>query len=229
MCGRYLLTHSAADIAAFFRTIPTPAEHASGGNISPMQSILVVTGGDEPRLTAMRWGIVPRWAVATRSGRPVINARSETLTEKPLFRNLLEAHRCVVPASGYYEWPKGRPPRSKPFEIAFAGGELMAMAALWTSSTVDEGPNMPACVIITTAPAAEIASFHDRMPALLSREGIDLWLSGDTPVPAATALLQAWPFDRLKAEDTARRTMASAGGRLNDRGEVPQLKLWEDL
>ena len=228
MCGRYLLTHSAADIAAFFRTIPTPAEYASGRNISPMQSILVVTGGDEPRLTAMRWGIMPYWANAPRSNRPVINARSETVTEKPLFRDLLQANRCVVPASGYYEWPKSRPRRSKPFEIAFADGEPMAMAALWTR-TAPNDVGGPACVIITSVPAQEIAEVHDRMPVLLTQTATEIWLNKATSVPEAVQLLQPWHYDRLQVIESGNHLTPQTSKRAIKGRVTQQLDLWEDL
>ncbi len=228
MCGRYLLTHSAADIAAFFRAIPAPAEYASGGNISPMQQIVVVTGGDEPRLTTMRWGMTPPWSGTRNSGRPIINARSETVTQKPMFRDLLPTHRCIVPASGYYEWPRNRPPRSTPFEIAYDDGNLMAMAALWSNAPTSDGQST-SCVIITTAPAPEIAEIHDRMPALLPQAAVDIWLDQKTSVPDAVALLRPWQYDRLTATNNTRRSLSKAESGENRAGVSQQLDLWEDF
>ena len=230
MCGRYFLTHSAADIAAFFRALPVAAtSFAQGENISPTQQILVVTGGDELQLTTMRWGMFPRWSTSVKNGRPIINARSETVTQKPMFRDLIRTNRCVVPASGYYEWPKSRPPRSKPIEISFDGDEPLAMAGLWDTTLNSHRLEERTCVIITTDPATEIAEIHDRMPALLTRSEVNVWLDKSTSVADAVNLLRPWHYDRLAIHDTAHRKTTTGSCDTDKRGLGQQLDLWEDL
>jgi putative SOS response-associated peptidase YedK len=201
MCGRYTLTTPVAKLAEFFGLADRP-EIPPRFNIAPTQpvaTVLVVTG--ERRFRLMRWGLVPHWAKDLSIGSGMINARSETITEKPAFRSAFRDRRCLVMADGFYEWR--RDGRSKqPFYIARKDREPLAFAGLWEMWRPGGGGEVvESCTIITTSSNELVRPFHERMPAILDSEDFDLWLGGGVedrqrllellrPYPAE--LMQAW-------------------------------------
>lgn len=144
-------------------------------NIAPTQMALAVTNGDGRRASQMRWGLVPSWARSLSSGRPMINARAETVAERPAFRSAFRRRRCLVIADGYYEWQTAGSGRT-PFRIAMESGEPFAFAGLWETWRNPEGETVLSCAIITTSASEALSPIHDRMPVILPRDHEDLWL-----------------------------------------------------
>jgi putative SOS response-associated peptidase YedK len=142
--------------------------------------VVVVTNERARSLRTMRWGLIPSWAKDPAVGNRMINARAETLAEKPSFRDALRRRRCLVLADGFYEWRK-EGARKTPLWIHPAGGGVLAFAGLWEIWTSPDGEVVESCTIVTTKAGPPIASFHERMPVILPPEAWDRWLD---PAPA---------------------------------------------
>ncbi|MEQ8494594.1 MAG: SOS response-associated peptidase [Gammaproteobacteria bacterium] len=199
MCGRYTLAADPAAIAEQFGISPL-AQFAPRYNIAPTQPVLVVLEADGERCAHhVRWGLVPSWARDVKIGNRMINARAETVAEKPAFRAALRRRRCLVPASGYYEWAAGKNGK-QPWYIHAADGRCLAFAGLWEHWEQD-GAVIESCAIITCAANARLASIHDRMPVTLASADYARWLAperaGPPPlellVPAADDALACYP------------------------------------
>jgi len=175
-------------------------------NIAPTQDVLVVRERErgEREAAMLRWGLVPSWAKELQAGAPLINARAETVAEKPAFRTALRRRRCLIPADGFYEWQKasGAAARGKkqPYYIHRRDERPFAFAGLWERWT--GGPEVESCTIVTTSANNTLSALHDRMPVILSEEDYALWLdpavedaAAVTPllVPAAEVVLVAEP------------------------------------
>lgn len=181
MCGRFVATNSAAQLAAFFETSPDGPDLESNYNVAPTTDVIgVVSDADgQRRLEAFRWGFVPSWADDVRIGSRMINARAETLGEKPSFRRPLQRTRLIIPMDGFYEW-RTTPTGKQPVYIHGADGLPLAVAGLWTtwrdpSCPPDEGW-LHSCTVITTAANGTMRPVHDRMPVLLDRSRWTEWL-----------------------------------------------------
>ena len=201
MCGRFTLRQSWAEIDEHFRLSGTPLNLRPRYNVAPGQDVAVVRhrSGDR-RLSMLRWGLIPSWAHDPRIAHRLINARSETVAEKPAFRAAFRARRCLVVADGFYEWtPRGRARQPWLFEID--GGALFAFAGLWENWTVPAGAALPpslidvqpgmtieTCTILTTAANSVVAPVHHRMPVILPPASYDPWLAGERITPATDAL-----------------------------------------
>ena len=179
-------------------------------NIAPTQDIVVVRvmdAGGEREAAMLRWGLIPSWAKEPRSGPPLINARSETLAEKPTFRTAFRRRRCLIPADGFYEWqkPPGGAVRGKkqPFYIHRRDDQPFAFAGLWESWTAQDSEplTIESCTIVTTAANQTLQPLHDRMPVILAPGDYALWLDPAVEEPAAVAhLLAPCGDDELAAE-----------------------------
>ena len=182
MCGRYELhTHPAA-IALAFGIAHAPAFEPRY-NIAPMTDVPVVrvNAGGERELTRMRWGFVPRWAKDTAIGNKMINARGETLAQKPTFRTAFRRHRCLLPADGFYEWQAlpaaaGESVRKQPLHIGMKDGSLFGLAGLFERWLSPEGEVLDTCTIVTTDANALLAPVHVRMPLIIPPENYARWL-----------------------------------------------------
>ena len=189
MCGRYELHSHPAAIALAFGLASPPDVHARY-NIAPMTEVGIVRVNAEGQreLVRVRWGLVPRWAKDPSIGARMINARGETIAEKPSFRMSYRRHRCLLPADGFYEW-RPAPPRSvpgeaarkQPIHIGMADGSLFGLAGLYERWRSEDGNVLDTCTIVTTAANALIAPLHDRMPLILAREHYARWLDPATP------------------------------------------------
>ncbi len=196
MCGRYELhTHPAALALAF--GLPAPPSVAPRYNIAPMQDVPVVrlaqAGGRE--LAFVRWGLVPRWAKDPSIGARMINARAETLAEKPSFRTALRRHRCLIPADGFYEWKATAAGGKQPIHIGMKDGATFAFAGLTERWMAPEGEVLDTCTIITTQANALLAPLHDRMPAIVAPADYGRWL--DTANADVDALFAPYPADAM--------------------------------
>lgn len=150
-------------------------DFAANWNVTPTTTIPVLLLRDNQRmLSGMRWGIVPGWATA--KSQPLINARMETVAEKPSFRDLLGTNQCVIIMDGYYEWKKEGNLR-RPYFIQRSDGHLLLAAGLWQANV--EGAQNPQVTMITRPPIPQLANIHNRMPYLLTREAIELWCGGN--------------------------------------------------
>lgn len=163
-------------------------------NIAPTQPVATVRQAGASRvLGMMRWGLVPSWATDLSIGAQLINGRSETVLEKPAFRESFRARRCLIPADGFYEWKKAGKVR-QPFHFGMKDGSLFAFAGVWDRWKSPGGPWVESCAILTTAANEMLADVHDRMPVILPRRHYDLWLSSPPTEQARLAELLV-PFD----------------------------------
>jgi len=199
MCGRYTLTTPPAKLAESFGLDERP-QLDPRFNIAPTQpvaTVLVVTGGR--RLRLMRWGLVPHWARDLSIGSRMINARGETVAEKPAFRRAFRERRCLVLADGFYEWR--REGKSKqPFYIARKDRQPFAFAGLWeTWMPPDAGESVDSCTIITTDANELVGEFHHRMPVILDAGDFDIWLDADADEQDLLVLLRPCPAGRMQA------------------------------
>lgn len=176
MCGRYAL-HASPEVVALQFGLATVPAFTPRYNIAPAAQVLVVREGGA---AMVKWGLVPRWARDPSMGARINNARAETVAEKPSFREAFRKRRCLIPASGFYEW-KLEGKLKQPYYIHPAAGGLFAFAGLWERW---EGPGGPleTCAVITTEPNAVMAPIHDRMPVLVDPENYARWLSGTVPM-----------------------------------------------
>ena len=168
-------------------------------NIAPAQPVDVVTESSPRVLERMRWGLVPSWAKDPSIGSRMINARAETLVEKPSFRFALTRRRCLVPADGFYEWKK-QGKTKQPLHIRRKDGEIFAFAGLWDEWTSPGGSPLHSCTIITVEPNALMAAIHNRMPAILRREDEAAWPNAPgATAPELLSLLAPYPDEELEA------------------------------
>ena len=205
MCGRFTLTTVPKDLATLF-DLPEPPDLAPRYNIAPTQpvaTVLVLTGDRQFRL--MRWGLVPSWAKDLRIGSRMINARGETVADKPAFRSALRKRRCLIMADGFYEWQQGAKPK-QPYYVTRKDKSPLAFAGLWERWQPPEGGDaVDSCTIVTTEANALVGAFHQRMPVILDREDFDLWLDPAVTDPARLLpLLKPYSAEKMDAYPVSR-------------------------
>lgn len=179
MCARFTLTRSAAEVAEHFGLAVEPA-HAPRFNIAPGQWALAVRKAPhgQREVASLRWGLVPFWARDDRDAGRHINARIETLGERPAFREAAAERRCLVPADGFYEWRGARGER-EPFHVALPNAALFAMAGVWERWRTADGKALESFAIVTTAAGPNIRPLHPRMPVLVDPDGYAAWLDSE--------------------------------------------------
>jgi putative SOS response-associated peptidase YedK len=204
VCGRATSTIPRDTLAELLDVDEVDApELPASWNVAPTQPIYTAATSSTGvrRLRALRWGLVPNWAKDPRVGAKLINARSETLHQRPAFRSLVGAHRAIVPVSGFYEWRQtglGPEKVKQPFYFYRAGGGPLAFAGLWDIWFDAEGQPLRSCTIITTTANETMAPVHNRMPVVLSPEDWDEWLRpGQLPVTRLNEMLVPAPPDLL--------------------------------
>jgi putative SOS response-associated peptidase YedK len=175
MCGRYSLL-CIDDLGRRFRVTNPALGFRSYFNIAPASEHPVVLQEKGNTIVPMRWGLIPSWAKDSAIGHRLINARAETLSERPAFRHLLESHRCLVPASGFFEWKKGGN-RKVPYYIRLRNAPLFAFAGLCDTWKSPDGSVILSYTIITTRPNELVSQVHDRMPAILLPEYEERWVA----------------------------------------------------
>lgn len=175
MCGRFTLTTDLKALAERFCVPASTANYSPRYNIAPTQPVIVVGDDGARYMKVMKWGLIPSWAKDPSIGSKMINARAETIAEKPSFRNALKKRRCLIPASGFYEWQKLGTGK-QPLHIVLKSREPFAFAGVWEHWTSPEMEEVLTCTIITTAANELMKSVHDRMPVILSREDEAMWL-----------------------------------------------------
>jgi len=173
MCGRLTITHPNAALAALFDAVPgNDLPVGPNFNVCPTNTLAVVTSdGGQRRLRAMRWGFLPNWYKAPNDGPLIINARSDTVATKPAFREAVRTRRCIVPASGFYEWSAGDKGARLPWYITRADGLPMALAGVW-----QRWGDIDTVAVVSTEAGPGMAGIHDREPVVLERADWPLWL-----------------------------------------------------
>ena len=208
MCGRFAFFSPHEAVTRLFSVPDAPAIEPRY-NIAPTQLVAALREAGEParrELAVLHWGLVPSWAKERSIGARMINARAETLAEKPSFRVAFRRRRCLVLADGYYEWQRSGA-RKQPFFIRQASGEPFGMAALWERwIDRDSGETLESCAIVTTAAAASVAHIHDRMPVILPPVAHAQWLdTGRQAVEPLERLLQPCDPESLQCHPVSSR------------------------
>jgi len=187
MCGRYVIKSPPAAIRALFGYGEQP-NFPPRYNVAPTQPIPLVRIVEGKRTFAlMRWGFIPAWVTDPKAFSLVINARGESVLEKPAFRNAMRRRRCLMPADGFYEWKAGAAGEPKrPYFVRAKSGGPLAFAGLWETWSGPNGEELDTAAIVTTRANRTISSIHERMPVIVAPDAFDLWLNC-TDVEAATA------------------------------------------
>jgi putative SOS response-associated peptidase YedK len=172
-----------------------PDEYTPNQNVSPGENIGVITDPVNRSLEFFRWGLVPGWAKDVSIGNKLINARAETLIEKPSFRSAFAKRRCLIPAGGFYEW-RQEGSRKQPYLFQLADQNAFTFAGLWEHWQDNSGNELYSCTIITTQPNAMIADYHDRMPVILDASTCWQWLE-NRPVAELQPLLASYPAEKM--------------------------------
>jgi len=177
MCGRFAITLPPEAMAQLFDAAPgNDLPQVPNFNVCPTTQVHVVTAGDERRrLTAMRWGFLPQWYKSPTDGPLLINARAETIAEKPAFRAAVRQRRCIIPATGFYEWTKAAGGTRLPWYIFRRDGAPLAFAGVWQEWDKGGDP-MATCAIVTTGAEAPMTGIHHRVPVVLEQADWPLWL-----------------------------------------------------
>jgi putative SOS response-associated peptidase YedK len=200
MCGRFVLFSDLKHIQLAFDLADIKAKIEPSYNIAPTHQVAtIVQRADEKSLELMRWGLIPSWAKDDKLGAKMINARAETVAEKPSFKRALIKRRCLVIADGFYEWRK-EGTRKTPMFIRLKSGELLGFAGLYETWKSPAGETITSCTIITTAANELMQSIHERMPVILSKEDQRAWLDpANQDALPLVALLQPYPSDEMQA------------------------------
>jgi putative SOS response-associated peptidase YedK len=205
MCGRYTQTTDLETLKKRFGFVVSGVRLEPRYNIAPSQEAPVVVREDEKILKIMRWGLVPYWAKDESIGYKMINARAETLTQKPSFKKSLKEKRCLVLADGFYEWRKTEKKGVKiPMRFVLKSREPFALAGLWDVWQKPDGKLLLSFTIITTEANDLMREVHDRMPVILRREYEDMWLDPDLKyVDKLLPLLAPYPSDMMEGYEVS--------------------------
>lgn len=208
MCGRYVLKRKDLEALMEQLGVKDPREFVSRYNIAPTTMIPAVRPrpeSEEREAVALQWGLVPRWSASPKDGARLANARAEGIATKPAFRDAFRRRRCVVPASGFYEWQTiGR--TKHPWYFHRREERPFVFAGLWERWRSADGVVLETCALITTTPNAVVAPLHDRMPVILAGEAIDRWLDPAVDAPEQlTPLLAPFPAEDMTATPVSPR------------------------
>jgi len=199
MCGRFSLTKEEAEIEKRFNARFYSNDLVKRYNVAPSQLSIVITDASPKELKLFKWGLIPSWAKDPSIGNRMINARSETIREKPSFRNLIKRKRCLVVTDGFYEWKKIDSKTKVPYRICLNDESLFTFGGLWDQWTDrSTGEIISSFTVITTNANKMVNEIHDRMPVILSKEDESIWLNKDSDKLDIDELLQPYPEDELK-------------------------------
>lgn len=201
MCGRFTITVTLEELISRYLIDENKISSLKPNyNVAPMHHIPAVIASDEgKRLGELRWGLVPVWAKDEKIGNKMINARAETVAEKPAFKQLLKSKRCIIPADGFYEWKKEGTSK-QPYRILLSDGGIFSFAGLYDTWEDHEGKKLSTCTIITTTPNRLMADLHDRMPVILRTEDEEGWLDRDNDdVESLLKILKPYDASKMRA------------------------------
>ncbi len=196
MCGRFSFVAEDALILERFGIRVRTAIYKARYNCAPSQNLAVISNENPGEIQFFRWGLIPSWAGDKSIGNKLINARGETITEKPSFRNAFKNRRCLVPATGFFEWRHDK--IKVPFNIRLKSREPFCFAGLWDKWVTSDGEIIHSFTIITTSPNELMAKIHDRMPVILHPRDEHSWISRD-PDPSLIDMLKPFPADMMEA------------------------------
>jgi len=217
MCGRFTLAVNPSDYGDEFGAIDFPEKFQPRYNIAPTQPVLAVPNDGKNTATFFLWGLIPSWAKDPAIGSRLINARGETLSEKPAFRGAYKYKRCVIPADGFYEWKTESGTKIKiPHYIRLKAHKPFALAGLWDEWQGADGTSVRTCTIVTTEPNSLMATIHNRMPVILRPQAVPDWLDSSPRAPESLKdLVQPFPADMLELYPVSTLVNSPA----NDRAE----------
>ncbi|ETT30669.1 hypothetical protein C161_27233 [Paenibacillus sp. FSL R5-192] len=201
MCGRFTITDPIdAILDRYYAFIADGFEYKPNYNAAPMQFIPTIIGSkDGNRLGSLRWGLVPSWAKDDKIGNKMINARAETIAEKPAFKRLISSKRCIIPTNGFYEWRKDGSVK-QPMRILMKDDRLFSLAGLYDTWTDPDGNKLSTCTIITTEPNSLMEDIHNRMPVILRSQDEAEWLGRDNDdVQSLLRLLNPYKASEMRA------------------------------
>jgi putative SOS response-associated peptidase YedK len=186
MCGRFTLTTDPNTLQEAFPEFKVPDQMAPHYNVAPTQPVAVVPNDGKKAIDFFLWGLIPFWAKDPKIGNRMINARSETLAEKPSFKHAYRRRRCLILADGFFEWQKRPGGGAKvPHYIRLESGEPFAFAGLWENWNAPDGSEVKSCTIITTEPNDLVIKVHNRMPVILPTSAYDDWLDPNEREPGS--------------------------------------------
>ncbi len=224
MCGRFNSISSGKDFSLTYGAEFSDVEIQPSHNVTPTSKIYVLVQVESQKVEVMTWGLVPSWSKDKSRSASMINARSETLAEKPSFRSLLSKNRCVIPIQGFYEWQvlpsETEKPKKQAHYIFRSDGQIMTLAGLWTTWKESDGSLLRTCTIITIEATNKLKAIHHRMPVILERESVDEWLAINEPLP--TNLLRVASDEIVSSEPTSRLDRPRRSHDASDSG-APQL------
>ena len=197
MCGRFSVAVNPEVLVERFEVSLPDETLFPRYNAAPTQKLPVITNEDDRKIKLFRWGLIPSWAKDLSIGNKLINARAETLSEKPSFRKALEKRRCLVPADGFYEWQKTAQGKI-PLRFTLRSEEPFAFAGLWEQWTSSTGEMIPSFTIITTTANELVTPIHNRMPVILRRENEHAWLNNASGVKSWISLLVPYVAGEMK-------------------------------
>ncbi|MEK3920646.1 SOS response-associated peptidase [Paenibacillus sp. FSL K6-2393] len=201
MCGRFTITDPLdAIMDRYYASINDGFEYKPNYNVAPMQHIPTIIGSKNGnRLGSLRWGLVPVWAKDDKIGNKMINARAETLAEKPAFKRLISSKRCIIPTNGFYEWKKEGSAK-QPMRILMKDDRLFSLAGLYDTWTDPDGNKLSTCTIITTQPNNLMEDIHNRMPVILRPDDEAEWLGRDNEdLESLLSLLKPYQASEMRA------------------------------
>lgn len=204
MCGRFVLAADPNVIQTAFHLSSVPGNMPARYNVAPTQPVAVITNDDPTELVFYRWGLIPSWSKDKSIASKLINARGDSVDEKPSFRTAFKKRRCLIPASGFYEWKTTDGEKNKtPMFIHLKDSDVLAFAGLWEIWNSPEGEEIRTCTIITTDANPFMSKIHHRMPVILAPEDYGTWLEADKP-EVVKSLLKPFDGDKMDAYAVSR-------------------------
>jgi putative SOS response-associated peptidase YedK len=204
MCGRYTLATPKERLAEEFGFENSSVELPPSYNIAPTQGVAaVLEEGGQRRLEVLRWGLIPPWADDPQIGSRMINARSETASEKPSFRRAFRERRCLIPADGFYEWRRTNGAK-QPYYIHMQDGRPFAFAGLWESWSKGGEGEVRTCTILTTGANAIVGEIHERMPVIVAPDAYEVWLDSASEKDELRGLLAPFSEEEMEAYPVSR-------------------------
>lgn len=206
MCGRFTLTAEISALQDSFPWLYIPPELAPRYNVAPSQPVAVVPNDGKDRIDFFVWGLIPSWAKDPAIGNRMINARAETLAEKPTFRAPFRRKRCLILTDGFFEWTARSDGKGKtPMYLRMVDGKPFAFAGLWDTWFSPDGSEVRSCTIITTEPNELVRPIHNRMPVILPPSAYRQWLTpGEGNITALQAMLKPYPASEMVAYPVSR-------------------------
>ena len=205
MCGRFTRGENIPTLAREFGVVQVNSDLAPSYNIAPTQEVAVIVTAGVKTLLPVRWGLIPSWAKDMSVGSKMINARAETISEKPAYRNAFKKRRCLVVADGFYEWQSIAGVK-RPIHIRFKSGRPFGFAGLYEVWNSPAGEEITTCTIITTQANELMSPIHERMPVIIPKEQEDLWLDPKTEEQSLLlSLLKPYPADQMEAYPVSKK------------------------